>query len=70
MFALVLYRSWLCPLHGGPLADCTSHDDTGPEFTVSRIRCRAEDARLAAQDEAKNTDRPAAVLWSVSKAEK
>ncbi len=63
--ALALYRSWQCPLHNGPLSECTSNEETGPEFTVSRVRCRAKDALLAEQAEAKNTDRPGAVLWSV-----
>ena len=66
---MALYRSWLCPLCGGLLADCTSHYETGPEFEVRRKRCRASDELIAAQEEAKNTDRPAAVLWSVMKKE-
>ncbi|MEV6344124.1 hypothetical protein [Actinoplanes sp. NPDC051851] len=64
IFALELYRSWLCPLHGGPLEECTSHEDTGPDFHVRRTRCRAQDAVLAEQESLK-IDRPGAVLWSV-----
>lgn len=66
MFALVLYRSWLCPKCGLLLSVCTSNYEGGPEFHVSRKRCRATDALLAEQDEAKNTDRPNAVLWSIT----
>lgn len=64
LLALQLYRQGLCPLHGGPLADCTSSEDTGPQFAVRAVRCRAEDELIAAQ-QATNRDRPGAVLWSV-----
>lgn len=69
ILALDLWRQGLCPLHGGPLADCTSHEDTGPQFVVHKKRCRAHDAVLTAQAGLKNTLRPGALLWSVSKAE-
>jgi hypothetical protein len=64
VLALALYRSELCPLHGGPLEECTSHYDTGPDFKVDRIRCRATDELMAEQATTK-LDRPGAVLWSV-----
>lgn len=67
MFALSLYRSQQCPLHGGPLSECTSTEEDGPEFVVRRKRCRAQDALLSVQGESKNTDRPGAVLWSIQK---
>lgn len=66
ILALALFRKSLCPLHGGPLAECTSHEDTGPQFTVGKKRCRAHDAVLEAQDGLKNTPRPGALLWSVT----
>lgn len=62
-----MYRRSLCPLHGGPLADCTSHEDSGPEFVVHKKRCRAHDEVLMAQEGLKNTDRRGALLWSVSR---
>jgi hypothetical protein len=67
ILALDLYRRGLCPLHGGPLADCTSHEDSGPQFTVRKKRCRAHDAVLMEQQTGNKVDRPGAVLWSVSK---
>jgi hypothetical protein len=65
LIALAVHRDSLCPLCGLPLEVCTSHEDGGPEFTVRRRRCRATDTKLAAQGEAQ-TDRPGAVLWSVT----
>lgn len=65
MIALAVYRDGLCPLCGLPLEVCTSHEDEGPDFQVRRRRCRATDAKLAAQGESQ-TDRPGAVLWSVT----
>ena len=29
ILALGLYRSRLCPLHGGPIEECTSPEETG-----------------------------------------
>jgi ferredoxin len=69
MLALAMHRDSLCPLCGMPLEVCTSHADTGPEFTVRRRRCRATDERLAAQADSTNTDRPGAVLWLVTQKE-
>lgn len=64
LLALALHRDSLCPLCGLELSVCTSHEDSGPEFVVRRRRCRATDAKLAAQADAQ-TDRPGAVLWMV-----
>ncbi|GIF14781.1 hypothetical protein [Actinoplanes teichomyceticus] len=69
MLGLALYRSWLCPLCGGLLEECTSHEDDGPEYQVRRRRCRVTDERLAAEEAATNVDRPRAVLTSVIKKE-
>ena len=66
MYALKLYRSWLCPRCGRLLEECTSNHETGPEFRVSRVRCRATDALLAEQEAAQNIDRPQALLWAVA----
>lgn len=66
ILALAEYRRRLCPLHGGPLTECTSHEDTGPQFVVGKKRCRAQDAVLTAQAGLKNTPHPNALLWSVT----
>lgn len=66
VLALAEYRASLCPLHGGPLDDCTSHEDTGPQFQASAVRCRAQDELIIAQDTG-NRDRPGALLWQVEK---
>jgi hypothetical protein len=69
MFALALYRSWLCPLCGGPIDECTSNYETGVQYEVRKKRCRATDERLAAQETDGKVDRPGAVLVSVTKRE-
>ena len=66
LLALGVYRAGLCPLHGGPLADCTSHEDDGPQFVAKKIRCRATDALIAEQDTVRNP-RPGALLWRTEK---
>lgn len=66
IYALALYRSTLCPCGCGfPVAETTSHEETGPQFEVSRVRCRARDALLLAQ--AFRADRPGALLWHVER---
>ncbi|MEU4782840.1 hypothetical protein [Micromonospora sp. NPDC023633] len=54
ILALGLYRSWLCPLHGGLLEDCTAPEESGPQFEVTRSTCRAQmaliESRRAADD--------------------
>lgn len=62
--ALAIYRDSLCPKCGMPFEVCTSHEDTGPEFTVRVRRCRATDAKLAEMAERK-PDRPEALLVAV-----
>lgn len=68
ILALALYRSWLCPKCDGLLEECTSREEDGPEYRVRKIRCRATDELLAEQSVTKS-DRPEAVLWSVTKKE-
>jgi hypothetical protein len=46
LLALALYRESLCPLCGRPVEVCTSHEETGPEFTASYAVCRSTLARL------------------------
>ncbi|MEV4767805.1 hypothetical protein [Micromonospora humida] len=71
MLALRLYRSWLCPLHGGLLEECTSDEDTGVQFQVDRSTCRAEMALIEAQRAANDGKKPSpyarARLWTVSR---
>lgn len=69
ILALDLYRSWLCPLHGGLLSDCTAHDDVGPQFEAKKTRCRAQDTLLEAMSGLENVDRPGALLWRIEKTE-
>jgi len=66
LLALAEYRGELCPVCGGPLAECTSHEATGPKFTATRIRCRRQDALLIARDALSSTPRPEALVWSVT----
>jgi hypothetical protein len=54
----------LCPKCGMPLEVCTSHADTGPQFGVRVVRCRATDARLA-EMAGRKPDRPEALLVAV-----
>jgi hypothetical protein len=70
ILALGMWRAQQCPLHGGPLAECTSHEDDGPQFRVSKRRCRAHDEVLLAQDGLQNTVRPGALLWTVTRVDK
>lgn len=63
--ALTLWRSEQCPLHGGPLSECTSHYEAGIRFKPDMIRCRATDALLNAKEAAKNMPNPDALLWTV-----
>lgn len=69
VLALALYRSWLCPLHGGLLEDCTSPEETGPSFAVDRATCRAQMALIEAQRAAEDSRKPSpyagARLWGV-----
>lgn len=71
ILALGLYRSQLCPLHGGPLEECTSHEETGAQFEASRSTCRAQLALIEAQRAADDGKKPSpyagARLWTLRK---
>ncbi|MET0419313.1 MAG: hypothetical protein ABW022_25145 [Actinoplanes sp.] len=69
MYALRLWRSWQCPIHHGPLSECTSNYETGTQFKVDKVRCRAQYQLLVAQEADESKDHPGSVLWSVSKRE-
>jgi hypothetical protein len=57
MLALAEYRNLLCGCGCGHLhEDTTSHYDTGPEFVVRRITCRARAALLESQRAAAEAD--------------
>lgn len=50
VLALLEYEASLCPCGCGHLyADTTSNADTGPEFTVTRVACRARAALIEEQ---------------------
>lgn len=71
VIALALYREGLCPLCHRPVEVCTSHEETGPEFTASYVPCRATLAILTAQrgmtDDGKRPRPNApAYLWTTS----
>lgn len=67
ILALALYRSQLCPLHGGPLDECTFEGAEARFEVPLPTRCRAQDLLLIHQAARDNTDRPEALLWSVIK---
>ncbi|WP_435233370.1 hypothetical protein [Micromonospora aurantiaca (nom. illeg.)] len=71
MEALAIYRSRLCPLHGGPLEECTSPEDTGVQFEVDRSTCRAQltliEAQRAVNDGKKPSPYAGARLWTLRK---
>jgi len=73
MVALSQYRSRLCPLHGGPLEDCTSPEESGPQFEVTRSTCRAQmtlvESMRAADDGKKPSPYASARLFQVAKRE-
>lgn len=66
LLALAEYRAELCPVCGGPLAECTSHEATGPKFKASAVRCRRRDVLSMSQNAKQDTDRPEALVWSVA----
>jgi hypothetical protein len=49
LLAYELYLEGLCPLCGQPVEVCTSHEETGPEFTATYTMCRATAAQLERQ---------------------
>lgn len=73
VLALAAYRDNLCPLCGGPLDRCTSHEETGPAFRAEvRATCRVTAAKLESQramtDSGKKpmpTD-ASAYLWTIT----
>jgi hypothetical protein len=70
VLALTLYREGLCPLCGRPVDVCTSHEETGPEFTATYTACRATLARIEKQrgmaDQKKPDPYAAAYLWATT----
>jgi hypothetical protein len=66
LLALALYRDGLCPVCGGQLSECTSHEATGPKFKASAVRCRRRDVLSMAQTAKQDTDRAEALVWSVA----
>jgi hypothetical protein len=66
LLALAEYRAGMCPVCGGPLDECTSHEASGITFKANRVRCRRRDAVLIAQDGLQNTQRPEALVWSAT----
>lgn len=68
VLALALYREGLCPLHGGPLEDCTAADGVIPDWTANSTYCQAAVARVDAENAGEQSKTPhrfaAARLWS------
>lgn len=68
VLAWALYRRSLCPCGcGHPARETTSHEETGPQYKATRIRCRARDVLQLAQDELRDVERPEALLWQVQR---
>lgn len=71
ILALALYRSRLCPIHGGPLDECTSPEESGAQFVAERSTCRAQLALIEAQRAADDGKKPSpyagARLWTLRK---
>jgi len=71
ILALAVYRSSLCPGGCGyPIAETTTHEDDGPEYSARSTTCRACAALLEAQrakagSTQDNPDAPAR-LWRIS----
>ncbi|PRX07354.1 hypothetical protein [Actinoplanes italicus] len=66
LLAYAIYREGLCPVCGGALEECTSHEATGIRFKAHRLRCRRRDAVLRAAEELENPRRPEALVWSTT----
>lgn len=49
LLALALHREGLCPLCKRPIEVCTSHEETGPEFSATYTVCRSTLAVLEEQ---------------------
>lgn len=66
--ALVVYRASLCPCGcGWPRADTTSQEGSGPDFTASRVICRARLAMIETEhaiDDGKHNPAARARLWT------
>jgi hypothetical protein len=71
LLALALYRDGLCPLHGGPLADC-DFDERGnvPDVLVNSRYCQAEVSRIEAINAATDPKKPnpyaGARMWATT----
>lgn len=69
--ALKAYRSSFCPCGCGyPIADTTSHEETGPQFVAEKTICRARLALVEAQRALSDSDKKQSAtvearLWSV-----
>ncbi|MCZ7440811.1 hypothetical protein O7598_30790 [Micromonospora sp. WMMC241] len=71
ILALGLYRAGLCPLHGGPLSECTTPEESGAQFEADRSTCRARLALIEAQRAADDGKAPGpyagARVWKLRK---
>ncbi len=73
ILALAVHREQLCPCGcGQAYADVTSPESDGPQFTASRVVCRArlalaEQQRAVAESTTADKTITAALVWSVHK---
>lgn len=66
LLALGVYRDGLCSVCGGPVAECQSHEATGPKFRASRLLCRRTEAVMISRAALENADHPEALAWFTS----
>lgn len=63
MLALADYRATLCPVCGGPMADCTAPENERKFKTDLPTRCHRQTATLAAQEGIEKSSFPGALMF-------
>lgn len=62
-----LYRAQMCPLHGGPLTECSTEAAEGTFEVPPPIRCRAHELKLLHIENHKTNSKAETLLWTVRK---